>query len=106
VGRVAIFAMTHFVHQVAGPLHSLSIGLRETGEQTKNTPQRKTLSKMRSIAPAKQTCRATGKLEFVTACVYLRSRQIGLVNAPSPATSHTAKRAHFHPGVSTSHAYS
>src|SRR5271168_916157 len=42
--------------------------------------------------------------------VYKRSRQIGLVNAPSPATSHTANRAHVHPalpsGVSTSQLYS
>ena len=41
--------------------------------------------------------------------VYERSRQIGLVNAPSPATSHTANRAHVHPacswGVSTSQVY-
>ena len=33
-------------------------------------------------------------------------RQIGLVNAPSPATSQTANRAHVHPGVSTSQVYS
>ena len=33
-------------------------------------------------------------------------RQTGLVKAPSPATSQTANRAHFHPGVSTNHVYS
>lgn len=34
------------------------------------------------------------------------SLQIGFVNAPSPATSQTATRAHFHPGAFTSHAKS
>src|SRR5437879_4820223 len=37
---------------------------------------------------------------------YMRSRQIGFVKAPSPAMSHTAKRAHVQPGVSNTHEYS
>ena len=35
------------------------------------------------------------------ACSYLEPFQRGLMNAPSPATSHTANRAHFQPGAST-----